>query len=80
MTCRELIEFLMAYLDGELEADRREAFERHLKVCASCVAYVETYRRATEMCREVMRASDDPVPGSVPEALVAAILAARAGG
>src|SRR5207244_11155118 len=30
MTCRDVIEFLSAYLDGELAAGGRETFEAHL--------------------------------------------------
>ncbi|MCC6361642.1 MAG: zf-HC2 domain-containing protein, partial [Phycisphaerales bacterium] len=30
MTCKELAEFLMDYLDGELPAETRAVFDRHL--------------------------------------------------
>jgi anti-sigma factor RsiW len=44
ITCRELIEFLHLYLDGELPPERMVEFERHLSVCESCVHYLATYR------------------------------------
>lgn len=79
MTCRELIDFLMAYLDRELPAETRDEFERHLSVCPSCRAYLDSYRRTTALAREAMCAGgDQPVPASVPRGLVGAILAARA--
>src|SRR5438876_7946111 len=40
ITCRELIEFLHLYLDGELPPERVVEFERHLSVCDSCVHYL----------------------------------------
>ena len=40
MTCRELIEQLIDYLDGTLP---REAFDHHRALCPSCRAYVDSY-------------------------------------
>jgi anti-sigma factor RsiW len=76
MTCRELIAFLMAYLDGELPAASRVRFDEHLAVCPACVAYLKTYRQTIALGKEAFR---DPgaVPDEVPEDLVRAILASR---
>ena len=74
-TCRELIEFLMSYLDGDLPKEQRATFEQHLAVCADCVDYVATYRRTRELAASVR--DDDEVPPDVPEDLVRAILDAR---
>lgn len=78
MTCRELHELLMSYLDGELPAERRSAFESHLSGCPSCVAYVETYRKAPEAARRALAPGNEK-EREAPEGLVRAILAARAG-
>lgn len=77
MTCRELTEFMMAYEDGELPAHQRAAFERHLAVCPTCVAFLECYRRTTALTRALRDRPDAPLPAQVPEALVSAILEAR---
>lgn len=77
MTCRELIEFLDAYLNGELAVAERCDFERHLGVCRSCVNYLDTYKRTIGMGRAVFANLDSETPGEVPEELVRAILAAR---
>jgi anti-sigma factor RsiW len=77
MTCRELIDFLMAYLDGELPADQARVFEEHLHLCPPCEAYLETYREAVRAGRAAC-AEDDATPAEAPEDLVQAILAARA--
>ena len=44
MTCRELAEFIIEYLDGELPADVRAPFERHLEACPPCECYLRQYR------------------------------------
>lgn len=79
MTCQEMVDFLMAYLDGELPGDERERFEVHLRDCPPCEVYLDTYRKTVELGQSVCKGEgpDAPVPEDVPEALVAAILAAR---
>ncbi len=76
LTCREIADFLMAYLDGDMEADRRAEFERHLGACPPCVNYLRTYQRVVEMAR-ASHQCDAMRPPPVPEQLVKAILAAR---
>jgi anti-sigma factor RsiW len=78
MTCRELADFLMDYLDGSLPADVQSAFDRHLALCPNCVAYVKTYRTTIELSRCAY--DDDQADAAlteVPPDLVRAILAAR---
>jgi len=77
VTCRELVDFLMAYLDDELPPGQREAFETHLGVCPPCVTYLDTYRETIKLGKAVCQRDDDPVPDDVPEALIAGILSAR---
>jgi anti-sigma factor RsiW len=77
MTCRELVEFLMDYLDGQLSEPERMCFEEHLGECPDCVAYLATYREAIRLGKEACTAGNDSIPTDVPEELVRAILAAR---
>lgn len=79
LTCRELIEFLMDYLEDALGADERESFAAHLAVCPDCVRYVDDYRSTVRAGRSAFEDPDAPTPEAVPESLVAAILAARRG-
>ena len=78
MTCREFVEFLMAYLDGELPRAEADIFEGHIDECPSCGTYLETYEEAVRLGRAVCADPEGPVPEDVPEPLVRAILAARA--
>jgi anti-sigma factor RsiW len=79
ITCKELVDFLVDYIDGALPAAQKEEFHRHLAVCAPCVHYVETYKVAIAAGKAAFA---DPKlygkpPEPVPEALITAILAAR---
>ena len=77
MTCRELVDFLGAYVDGELSDDVRRRFEEHLTACSECAGYLESYRETMERAKDAFPYPDEPVPAGVPERLVKALLAAR---
>lgn len=77
MTCREFVEFLMAYLEAELPDDVASRFREHLDECPPCVTYLDTYRETVRLGREICADPEGPVPENVPEALVNAILEAR---
>lgn len=74
MNCREIIEFLLEYLDGELSSGTKADFERHLAVCESCVAYLATYRETIRVSR---LASAEDLLDEAPEELIEAILQSR---
>jgi anti-sigma factor RsiW len=76
MTCREIIEFLMQYLDGELPPDQMERFHQHMGECPACVAYLDTYHDTIRL-EQAACAEDDALCRGVPEELIQAILAAR---
>jgi anti-sigma factor RsiW len=73
VTCRQITDFLMEYLEGALPPEQRREFERHLAVCPSCVAYLDSYRRTAAMASELGSGTPDH---AIPEPLVHAILAA----
>jgi anti-sigma factor RsiW len=77
MTCREFIEFLMQYLTGEVDPERRRLFEEHIGECEDCVAYMESYRTAVALGKRAYDDLDAPLPSEVPEQLVRAVIAAR---
>jgi anti-sigma factor RsiW len=75
LTCRDVADFLMAYLDRELDPNRRTAFEAHLAECDECVRYLRSYDRTVRLAKAAGRDPDEPA--DVPEQLVRSILAAR---
>lgn len=76
MTCREFVDFLMSYLDGEVPPDERHRFEEHLAECPDCVNYLRSYAETVKLGKAAFASCDGDVPEEVPEALVQAVLAA----
>lgn len=76
ITCREFVDIIGAFLEGELTAEQSAAFDAHLAECPWCVAYVEDYRKTVALGRGAFGEPEAPVPDDVPEDLVAAVRAA----
>ena len=74
MTCRDMHEFLMAYLDGELPPEQHGECCRHRDRCPPCARYLRSYELTVHLEREAFA---DPDPAAAPEELVRAVLAAR---
>lgn len=77
MTCQEVAEFLMEYLDGRLSESERHCFEEHLRECPDCVAYMATYQETIRLGKEAFSTGDESFGPKVPEDLIRAILSAR---
>lgn len=77
ITCRELVEFLWRYVEDDLTPEERKTFDRHLSMCRSCRAYLDSYRKTIELGQEAFTDLDAAVPDDVPDELVNGILAAR---
>ena len=75
MTCRELSELLLAYLDGELSAEQHARLTEHLNRCPPCAHYLHSYQVTVQVTRVAYAESETPVP----DELVKAVMAARRG-
>ena len=82
MTCREFVEFIMAFLDEELDDQRRAVFVGHVEACPPCKDYLDTYRETVRLGGCLCESDDPaaPAPEDAPEGLIQAILAARQSG
>jgi anti-sigma factor RsiW len=79
LSCREFTDFILAYLDGELQTRARALFEAHIRDCPPCLDYLDSYRQTVELAGQAWTACgpDDAVPQEAPEELVRAMLEAR---
>ncbi len=76
LSCREMLDFLAAYLDGELSPPVRLDFEAHLSVCPDCLDYLASYRETIRLERDAHDVEGHACE-EMPEELVRAIVASR---
>jgi anti-sigma factor RsiW len=61
MSCKELVELVTDYLEGNLPRSDRARFERHLGVCPHCTAYVEQFRETIRLTGRLREQDIEPV-------------------
>lgn len=62
LACRELLERLSAYLDGDLAAPECHQIDAHCRDCADCRALIQGLRDTMGLCQ---KAASTPVPASI---------------
>ncbi|OFW44991.1 MAG: hypothetical protein A3J29_10265 [Acidobacteria bacterium RIFCSPLOWO2_12_FULL_67_14b] len=77
MKCRELADFLMDYVSGELSDDSLAHFELHLQRCRNCHEYLLQYESTIKAGRIACGEASDELPDDIPDDLVKAVMAAR---
>lgn len=60
MTCRELTELVVAYLDGELPPERATECRGHLRVCAACRSLADQHARLRDALVELPAVEPPP--------------------
>ena len=50
--CEDVNEFLVLYLEGELDERATRAYEQHISRCSQCQAYLDQYRQVIELVAE----------------------------
>lgn len=58
LDCRNVVALVTDYLEAQLEAEVRAAFEEHLTGCVGCTNYVEQMRKTLGMLRSL---TEEPV-------------------
>ncbi len=53
--CRDLLERLSLYIDGDLDARQRRSIVAHLRRCPCCEEFAESLRRTVQLCQEAGR-------------------------
>ena len=76
MNCQEFIDFIRAYLDGELPDETAAVFKGHIDLCPPCEHYLDGYVKTVELGKLCCDEGEE-LPADVPDQLIQAILKAR---
>ena len=74
MTCREVRDYLVDYLAGDLAPQEREELERHMQGCSHCADHVDASRHALHVSRAALNDLAAPSPDDGPDALLQAVM------
>ncbi len=75
LTCRQIIDFVQAFLEGELPSREQTIFELHLTICPDCVNYLQSYQATRAIAK--LAGKDESTQSPLPNDLIQAILSAR---
>lgn len=53
--CKDTIELLLNYLDGDMPAETKAHLESHLGGCTPCEEFLRTYKATPGLCREALK-------------------------
>jgi len=58
--CKECLDLLYDYLDNQLDSETHANLEEHFQDCPPCVAFLNTYKSTTKICRETLSNAEMP--------------------
>lgn len=76
VSCREVVEVLWEYIDGELTEERMEVIRAHLIVCERCYPHYDFQKAFVKFVR---RHGADPAPVGLRRKVFQMILEEKAG-
>jgi len=77
LTCRQVEQFLMDYLDWQVTLWTWCKFRYHLHICDDCRQYLQDYRNAVALGQRIFANPEDEATGKVPDEILSAILKVR---
>lgn len=69
--CKECLDLLYDYIDGNLDQETTKTLEEHFEECPPCLAFLNTYKSTTNVCRENL--SEVGIPDVVRDTLLKVI-------
>ena len=58
--CKECIDLLFDYFEGSLEQETKNSLEEHFQDCPPCIAFLNTYKLTTLLCRDTLNQIEIP--------------------
>lgn len=66
--CKDITDLILDYLTEQLDPKTVRAYEKHLRICPDCVAFLRTYKKTMELTRQFLKGKFKKTrsrPGSV---------------
>jgi Putative zinc-finger len=66
LRCHDIVDLILAYLEGNLDPGEQQAFEIHIADCVNCWRFLQTYCETISMGRQL---HEEVIPPDVRERL-----------
>ena len=60
LCCKECLDLLYDYLEGNLDNPTKTSLEEHFQDCPPCIAFLKTYKSTSQLCRETLGNQEIP--------------------
>ena len=74
LTCRQVEEFLMDYLENRLGFWTTLQFRAHIFMCPNCSKYIQEYKNTIALEKKIFQNPDEEAIGNVPDDILQAIM------
>ena len=58
--CKECLDLLYDYLDGNLDTETARSLEEHFDDCPPSISFLNTYKSTTKICRQTLNQIEIP--------------------
>jgi len=58
--CKRTVQFIEAYIEGDLPSEMRDRFDDHLEECPGCVIFIKTYKKTMRVAPKALGIPDVP--------------------
>ena len=65
--CKECLELLHDYIDGNLSKEVARSLDEHFQDCPPCISFLNTYKATSKACQQTLTKTE--VPEEVAESL-----------
>lgn len=77
LTCRQVEEFLMDYLEKRLGLWTTLQFHVHIFMCPNCTKYIQEYKNTIALEKQIFQNPDEEAIGNVPDDILQAIISVK---
>lgn len=53
ISCKEMVDLIMDYLDGRLDPETSKDFDMHIEGCIDCYAFLNTYKKTVTLTHQI---------------------------
>lgn len=69
LDCKKATSLIQDYITSEVEPDTAKEFEKHLSTCPDCVAFLNTYKKTTDLVNSIFNQQSQQLKKGIKKTL-----------